>query len=211
VSLGLAACGGSGPSATTPTGVPGSSTGTGSASGSAFGSASGSASSASASSRLATAFDGLAAGYTFDTTVSIGGKAATHASGRSIGGASDFVVESEGASITYRTIPPRSWVKQPGKAWVAVDSGVPDGDPLDALRSPATVVIDSDSPDGVRLRASYPAAAFGLTSSEPVTVTLILRAGGSVGAIYTVSTSAGPATSETTLTPATGQGPIAAP
>ncbi len=164
-----------------------------------------------AASRLAAAFGGLAAGYTFDTTIAVGGKVATHAHGRSVDGSSDFVVESGGASITYRTIPPRSWVKQPGKAWVAVDSGVPDGDPLDALAAPTSIEVLADGPDGLRLRASYPASALGLTTTESVSVTLTVGPDGSLGATYTVPTSAGPATSETSLRTEPGQEPIVAP
>jgi hypothetical protein len=92
-----------------------------------------------------------------------------------------------------------------------VDSGVPDGDPLDALRSPTSIQLAGDGPDGGRLQATYAAADLGLTSTEPVTVSLTLRADGSVGASYTVATSAGQATSESTLVPAPGQDPIAAP
>lgn len=164
-----------------------------------------------ATTRLASALAAFDAGYTFDTTVGIGGAIATHAHGRSSDGNSDFVVESEGASITYRTIPPRSWVKQPGVAWVAVDSGAPDGDPLDTLRAPTSVEVESEGPDGTRLQASYPATAFGLAAADPVTVVLMLHPDRSVEATYTVSTSAGPATSKTTIVPATGQAPIVAP
>jgi hypothetical protein len=161
--------------------------------------------------RLAAAIGGLAAGYTFDTTVSVGGQVATHVAGRSADGASDFVVESKGAQITYRTIPPRSWVKQADKAWVAVDSGVPDGDPLAALGTPRTVKLIGDDPNALELRAEYPPAALGLTGTKPVEVTMTLAPDGSVRATYTVPLGAGNATSVTTLTPAPGQQPIVAP
>jgi hypothetical protein len=166
---------------------------------------------AAAADRLAAAIAGLAAGYTFDTTVSVGGQVATHAFGRAAGGASDFVVESNGAKITYRTIPPRSWVKQAGKAWVAVDSGVPDGDPLAALSTPSSLTVTGDDPNALELRADYPPAALGLTGTKPVEVTLTLGSDGSVRATYAVPLGAGSATSATTLTPAPGQEPVVAP
>ena len=159
---------------------------------------------------LAAALDRLAAGYTFETTVEVAGKTATTASGRSIGGSSDFEVESGGATITYRSIPPRSWVKQAGKAWVTVDGTVPDGDPLDSLRSPTAVeAVDGDA--DVRVRATYPASAFGLTGDAPVSVSLTLNADGSIRATYRTTTAAGPASSDTTLTPAASLEPISAP
>jgi hypothetical protein len=161
--------------------------------------------------RLAAAMDGLAVGYTFDTTVSVAGQVATHAFGRAAGGASDFVVESNGAQITYRTIPPRSWVKQAGKAWVAVGSGVPEGDPLAALSTPSSLTVTGDDPNALELRADYPPAALGLTGTKPVEVTLTLGSDGSVRATYAVPLGAGSATSATTLTPASGQEPIVAP
>jgi hypothetical protein len=161
--------------------------------------------------RLASAIDALAAGYTFDTTVSVGGQVATHVFGRAADGASDFVVESNGARITYRTIPPSSWVKQAGKAWVAVDSGVPDGDPLGALGTPSSIKVVSDDPKALELRADYPPAALGLTGTKPVAVSLILAPDGSLRATYAVPLGAGSASSVTTLTPAPGQEPIVAP
>jgi hypothetical protein len=157
--------------------------------------------------RLSTALGALAAGYTFDTTITVGGKQATHAHGRTLGDASDFVVESNGAAITYRTVPPRSWVLQPGKAWVAVDSGAPDGNPLDALRRPTSVTASADG----QLQATYPASALGLTGTDPVMVALTLASDGSVQARYTARTASGDATSQTTLTPAPAQQPIVAP
>lgn len=161
--------------------------------------------------RLTAAIGGLAAGYTFDTTVSVGGQVATHVAGRSAGGASDFVVESNGAQITYRTIPPRSWVKQEGKAWVAVDSGVPDGDPVAALGTPSAVALTGTDPNALELRADYPPAALGLAGTKAVAVTLTLTPDGSVRATYSVPLGAGTATSVTMLTPAPGQEPIVAP
>jgi hypothetical protein len=161
--------------------------------------------------RLTSAISALAAGYTFDTTVSVAGQVATHVFGRAADGASDFVVESNGTRITYRTIPPRSWVKQAGKAWVAVDSGVPDGDPLGALGTPSSVKVTGDDPNALELRADYPAAALGLTGTKPVAVGLTLAPDGSVRATYTVPLGAGSASSVTTLTPAPGQEPIVAP
>lgn len=157
--------------------------------------------------RLTAAFAAFGTGYTFDTTITVAGKVATHAHGRTLGDASDFEVESNGATITYRTIPPRSWVLEPGKSWVAVDTGAPDGDPLDALRHPTAVV---DRGDG-HLEATYPAAALGLTGSDTVTVVLTLAADGALEAIYSAKTANGSATSATKLTPAPSQPPIVAP
>ena len=136
---------------------------------------------------------------------------ATHAQGRSSAGASDFSLESNGAAITYRTVPPTSWVKQPGKAWVVVDNGVPDGDPLEALRGPTSLKVVAEDSDGVRLKATYPASALGLAGADPVGVELSLAIDGTVTATYTVKAGGAQATSRTILRPQPDQDPIVAP
>ena len=162
-----------------------------------------------AGTRLAGALGQLQNGYSFATTVKVGGQLATEADGHWIGGASEFTVTTNGVSITYRTLPPRSWVMQAGKGWVEVNGTVPSGSPLDALKSPTQTTVVSQSADTLELNASYPAAVLGLAGSAPVAVDLVLAADGSLTATYAAST--GTATSVTTIKPDASQAPIIAP
>ena len=166
-------------------------------------------SSADPGSTIGTALARLAAGYAFTTTVSVGGQVATQATGHWIGGASEFTVTTNGVSITYRTLPPRSWVLQAGTGWVEVNGNVPSGDPLDALKAPISSAVVSQAGGSLELNASYPAAVLGLAGTTPVAVDLVLAGDGSLKATYTAS--GGTATSATTITPDPGQSPIAAP
>jgi len=148
-------------------------------------------------------------GYGFTTTVSVGGQVATRADGNWIGGASEFTVTTNGVSITYRTLPPRSWVLQAGKGWVEVNGTVPSGSPLDALKSPTRTTVVSQTADTLELNASYPAAALGLAGGAPVAVDLVLAADGSLSATYT--TPDGSASSATMIKPDPSQPAIVAP
>ena len=93
-------------------------------------------SSVDGSARLTAALKTMAAGYQFDATVTIAGQVATHAAGRWLGGRSEFVVESGGTALTYRSIPPRSWVYQDGTGWVELADKAVSGDPLEPFRHP---------------------------------------------------------------------------
>ena len=166
------------------------------------------ASSADAGTALGTALARLAGGYDFTTTVSAGGQVATQATGHWISGGSEFTVTTNGVSITYRTLPPRSWVLQAGTGWVEVNGNVPSGDPLDALKAPTTTSVSSQQGGSVELTATYPAAVLGLAGA-PVAVDLVLAGDGSLKATYTAS--GGTASSTTMITPYPGQSPIVAP
>ncbi len=153
----------------------------------------------------------MANGYTYDTTVTVAGKVASHARGRWVGGAGEFVLESGGQSVTYRAIPPRAWVQKSGAAWVEVTSQQPTGNPLDALATPAATQVVSDASGVLVMDATYPASALGLSGTKAVTVRTTLAADGSVTATYTTDTAAGKAASTTILVPASGLKPIVAP
>jgi hypothetical protein len=160
--------------------------------------------------RLAAAFATMVRGYTFESTVSVGGRTATHASGRWLDGASEFVIEASGSSVTYRTIPPHAWVLKPG-GWVAVSGAVPGGDPLDALARPTATTVDAQTPEGLRLPGPYPAAALGLLGTDPVNVSLLIRPDGTLAATYSADLQSGVATSEVVIKPAPSQDPIIPP
>ena len=159
--------------------------------------------------RLATVLGQLASGYSFDTTVSVGGQVATEAKGRWVGGASEFTVTTKGVAITYRSLPPRSWVLQAGAGWVEVNGSVPSGSPLDAFKAPRATSIVDQTADMVELSATYPPAALGLAGTNAVSVNLVLAGDGSLKATYAAAT--GDATSTTTITPDPSQAPVVAP
>ena len=107
---------------------------------------------------------------------------ATQATGRWIGGASGFTVTTNGVSITYRTLPPRSWVLRAGKGWVEVNGSVPSGSPLDALKSPNQSSLVKQTGDALELTASYPAAVLGLAGQAGGAVDPVLASDGSLSA-----------------------------
>lgn len=158
---------------------------------------------------LSGAISKLNQGYTFATTVSAGGQVATQASGRWTANTSEFVVTSGGTAITYRTIPPRSWVLQPGQGWAEVNGSVPGGSPLDALKAPTQLSVAGQQGGTLELTATYPAAVLGLAGGASVPVALTIASDGTLTAAYDAPT--GGASSKTTISPNPGQGPIAAP
>lgn len=162
--------------------------------------------------RLAAALDRLAAGYRFVSDVVVGGQPASHASGRVAGPAAEYVVTGAGGSATYLSIPPSGWVKQPGAtAWATTTDASLGVDPLGALRAPTRVDVESTEGGVTVLAATYPGAAFGVDGGGTIGVELRLLADGSVAATYRTATSAGAATSTTTLTPDSNPAPILPP
>lgn len=161
--------------------------------------------------RLARALTGLGVGYTFETTLRVGEQVAAHVSGRRFGNASELVIESGGASATYRIVPPTAWIQQGGGDWVEAAGTVPSGDPLAPLLAPLTVDALPTTTGDDQLRATYPAAALGLSGTDPVTVTIGIAADGTVTARYEAPVGGVLGTSETTLTSKAAQDPILAP
>jgi len=153
----------------------------------------------------------MTGGYTYDTQITVAGNVASQVTGRWVGGASEFILEAAGQSVTYRAIPPQAWVLKPGSAWVEVTGGLPSGDPVAMLAKPAGLQVISNAADALVVDATYPPSALGLTGTAVVTVRLTLAADGSVTASYTTQMSTGPAISTTVLKPASGLAPVVAP
>jgi hypothetical protein len=158
--------------------------------------------------RLTAALGMLRAGYTFDTTLTVAGQLAAHVVGRRIGNATEMEIESGGADVTYRMIPPKSWVMKADGDWVEAEGQVPDGDPLAPLLAPLTVEAVPAATD--QLRATYPASALGLPGSDPVPVIVTVGPGESTTVTWT-ATSGGRAQSSTTVFGAASGAPIQAP
>ena len=142
--------------------------------------------------------------------MSLDGDVASRASGRWLNGTGEFAIEAQGGALIYRTVPPRAWVHEEESGWIELDSGSPLGNPIDALLKPTTLATVGGPGDALSLKATYPAAALGL-SGDPVTVDLTLAANGSVTATYRMPTPAGEAVSETHMTPAANLEPVTAP
>ena len=166
---------------------------------------------ASAASRLGAALTRLAPGYRFETTVRIGDVVATTIAGRVRDGASEVEATAGGTTEAYLSVPPRAWTRRSGGAWEAVDTGAPASNHLEALWSPEAIEVEGDDGTILRLIATYPAAALGLTGSDPVSVTLLIAGNGTLTATFTAATSGGEATSETTFRPDPDGAPIVAP
>jgi hypothetical protein len=166
---------------------------------------------ASPAERVAAALAALADGYTYKTSVTLGDKEVSQASGRWVGGAGEFVLETGGQSVTYRAIPPKAWVQKPGSKWVEVQGQLPGGNPSAALANPFSTTIVSDTSSGLVVDGSYPPASLGLKGADPVTVRLTIAGDGTVTAMVKVATTEGDAASTTVFTPGTGLAPVAAP
>jgi hypothetical protein len=153
----------------------------------------------------------MGTGYTYDTTLTVGTTVVSHATGRWVDGSGEFVITTGGQSVTYRAIPPKAWVRNPGGSWVEVQGSLPSGNPVDALAKPTGTTVVSDAADSLVLDATYPSSALGLAGTDPVTVRTTLAANGVVTATYTVTIASGSAASTTVLTPAMGLAPVATP
>jgi len=202
----VAACGSAGP-------TPAGSAATSSSSQPATSSASQPAAAApgSPTEQLDAALTALEAGYTFDTTVSVSDKVAAEIQGRRFGNASELVILSGGASVTYRILPSGSWLKEEGKAWVEADTTATPTDPLAPLLAAQSVEAMPDATGVTQLKATYPAGAFGLSGKDPVTVIVTLGSDGTVTAKYTTTVNGNQSVSQTVLKPAPSQDPIIAP
>ncbi len=166
---------------------------------------------ASAASRLGAALTRLAPGYRFDTTVRVGDVVATTVTGRVRDGASEVEATAGGTTEAYLSVPPRAWARRSGGAWEALDTGAPASNHLEALWSPEAIEVAGDDGTILRLVATYPAAALGITGTDPVSVTLLIAGNGTLTATFTAATSGGEATSETTFRPDPDGAPIVAP
>jgi len=164
-----------------------------------------------ASERLTGALGVLQAGYTFDTTLTVGGQVAAHVTGRRLGDASELTIESGGVPVTYRIIPPRSWILDDSGEWIEAEGDTPGGDPLAGLLEPSDLEPVATSDGTVKVRATYPATALGLAGPDPVTVTITLGPEGAVSAMYATTVNGSEAVSGTVLQPAPDQDPIVAP
>jgi hypothetical protein len=161
---------------------------------------------------LTAAFERLKDAYAFESTVTVGAEVATRAVGTWVDGTSEVEVESGAATVTYRSLPPRAWVREGDDGdWVELAGDAPTDDPLDGLRSPSTVSLAALVGDAVELLATYPAASLGLRSEAPVTVSLTLGGDESVVARYETDVAGQPATAQTTMRPLANATPIPAP
>ncbi len=201
-----------GPATPAPTSAAGALTASGVNEAAASSTPSADASATAPADRLAAAFAGLSGGYTYHATVTVGSNTVSTATGRSVGGASEFTLTTNGASVVYRAIPPKGWVQKVANGpWVEVVGRLPPGNPIAALTTPTATSVVSDAPDALVIDATYPASTLGLSGTAPTTVRLSVASDGSITAAYQATVGSDQATSSTVFQPSTGLAPIIAP
>jgi hypothetical protein len=151
---------------------------------------------------LEAALDRLAAGYAFESTLTVGDELATRATGVWVDGTSQIEVESGSATVTYLSVPPRAWVREEGaEEWVELEGEIPATPPLDMLGEPADVRVGAAAVGSTELLGTYPAAALGLASDVPVDVRFVMSGDGTVEAGYEARIAGADAVVHTTMTP----------
>ena len=161
--------------------------------------------------RLTIALTALRPGYTFDTTLTVADALAARVVGRQAGDASELTIESGGLTVIYQIVPPSAWLQQADGSWVEAESAVPSGDPLSTLLAPLSVEDGSGPVGDDHLRATYAAAALGLTGDDPVTVLISIASNGLISARYETTIDGRQALSMSAFAPAASPEPILAP
>lgn len=158
---------------------------------------------------LASGLDGLAGGYHFVTTVTVGDQQALVAEGDRVGTGTRMRVDSNGRSVDYVVTPDGTWVAESG-TWQELDQVAQASDPLGALRAPSAVAT-TGTPDAGRtnLVATYPAAAFGLAGDATVDVSVTIIDGSVATLVYTDAASS--ATVQTDISALTDTTPVTVP
>jgi hypothetical protein len=162
----------------------------------------------SASDILAAALAPLDAASEFESTVTLDGAVATSLAGRTVGSASALTVTTQGRAVEYVRVPPHAWAREPGGAWLVVDSDQTPSSPLAALSAPLSLV-QAPSDGALTLEATYEAEALGL-EGDPVKVTITIE-GPVITFRYEQTSSGRSVVSTTVLRPATDTTPIASP
>jgi hypothetical protein len=163
---------------------------------------------ASTTALLGAALESLRTAAAFETRVEVDGTVVVSATGRSVGAASRLTVTTADRTAEYLQVPPRAWAREPGAAWVLVDTGQAPAAPLDVLSNPLTLATATSADGRTSFAATYPAAALGL-EGDPVAVAITVE-GTAVTFRYESTTSGHRTLSTTTLRPSTAD-PIVAP
>ncbi len=161
--------------------------------------------------RLSAALQPLDGGYTFETTVTVGGTPAVHATGRRLGSSSELTVDSGGVSVTYRIIPPKAWLMSESGDWAPATDPGSSADPLAPLLAPTAVTSVAGAAGVDTLEATYPATALGLTGTGSIKVTVAIAGDGSVTVRYETPVGTQTSVSETVFHAAPTQDPIVPP
>jgi hypothetical protein len=203
--LAVAACG---PAATVPAGSVGTSASPLAPGPSSAAPAAPSGAAVPAATLLGAALEPLQKAASFETRVEVDGSVVVSASGRSVGAASRLTMTTADRTVEYLQVPPRAWAREPGAAWVLVDTGQAPAAPLDVLSNPLTLATATSADGRTSFAATYPAAALGL-EGDPVAVAITVE-GTAVTFRYESTTSGHRTLSTTTLRPSTAD-PIVAP
>ncbi len=202
VALVLAACGGAGSSAPSPSATPGAAPTT-------IAVAPGPEATQPAPT-LEEAIAGMSGGYRFDTTVTVGEEVTTTMTGRVIEDASAFTVAAGGAEIDYVITAAGQWVRE-NDEWVLLAEAAPLVSPLEPLLEPiASEVVERQGRRTV-LELTYPAAALQLPGGGEVTVVAELSETRLVALQFTATVEGEALVTRTEFMPLGDADPITAP
>lgn len=159
---------------------------------------------------LAAAFDALAGGYHFATTVTVNDVVAVTADGDRVGDGIRANVTTGGTTVSYAITAEGTWVLADGN-WSELDQPAPAVDPVGALRTPVGVVVSSYGTGPTVLTGSYLASALSLPGDGPVEVALEID-GTTLRSITYASTQNGtPATVRADISPLIDVTPVTLP
>lgn len=122
-----------------------------------------------AATALQQAFDQVAAGYHFVTTVTVNGAVQLAAEGDHVGAGTRMSVTSNGTTIGYIVAPEGTWVFDAG-AWQELEDPAPVTDPVSNLRTPLSVAVTAWDGTTAQITGSYTPALLGLVGDAPVNV-----------------------------------------
>lgn len=159
---------------------------------------------------LTAVLDPIRAAAEFESVVTLDGTTIATVTGRTLAGSSQVAVTREGRTVEYVQVPPSAWARDAAGKWVLVTAADAPTNPIEVLAAPASVGFADGAATGVvNLVATYPAAALGL-GGDSVAVAISID-GTSVTFRYETAIDGHPASTETTLRPATVTDPIVPP
>ena len=165
---------------------------------------------ADAPSILATAVQGLLAGYQVDSAVATDSLILTNMTGRVVGPTSLLAVTSGSATVEYLQVPPQVWVREPGGDWKAADTASIPRDALAPLSAPNALSFVAADGDGQHLHATYDGAALGMAEDPTVEADLVVGPDGAITVRYGATAQGKPLAVLTRLAPSDPT-PIGAP
>jgi hypothetical protein len=160
---------------------------------------------------LATSFAGLAAGYHFTTTVTVGDAVSVVADGDRVGADTRLTITSNGGTVSYLIMQAGSWASTAGGAWEQMDTPPASADPIDALRTPTSVTVTSTDAASTHLSVAVPAASLGVAGAADATLDVAIAGTILQEIVYQTTVNGQPAEVQAVIGPLTDTTPITAP